>query len=93
MDRRFLAGVLLRCFIYGFILVLWWAAMVLVAGDLIFDVQRRVFDLTRHEFNLINYCGIGLLKILVFLGFFIPWLAVRFCGKGPDQPRGKGWWL
>jgi hypothetical protein len=86
MDRRFVSGVLLRCMIYSFILVLWWAAMILVGGDWVYRIQSVFFGLSRHEFDLINYCGIGLLKVFMFMAFVIPWLAIRFTAKSLTPP-------
>ncbi len=81
MDTRFIEGVLLRCFIYGFVLLLFWFVLFLAAGGWMYDFHSAMFDITLHEFNVINYCGMGLLKILVFVGFLIPYIAVRLTAR------------
>lgn len=41
MDRKFVEGVLLRCFIIGFVVLMIWFLFFLVAGGLIYDVHGR----------------------------------------------------
>jgi len=36
-----------------------------------------MFDLSRHELQLIHYCGMGLVKLAVGVFFFFPWVAIR----------------
>jgi len=81
MDTRFIEGVLLRCFIYGFVLLLVWFVLFLAAGGGMYDFHSAMFEITEHEFNVINYCGMGLLKILVFVGFLIPYIAIRLTAR------------
>ena len=81
MDTRFIEGVLLRCFIYGFVLLLFWFVLFLAAGGCMYRFHKAMFEITLHEFNVINYCGMGLLKILVFVGFLIPYIAIRLTAK------------
>jgi len=81
MNTRFITGVLLRCFIYGFVLLLFWFVMFLAAGGWMYDFHSAMFDITEHEFDVMNYCGMGLLKILVFVGFLIPYIAIRLTAK------------
>jgi hypothetical protein len=36
-----------------------------------------MFGLSKHEMDLIFYCGMGLLKLVVIVLFFFPWVAIR----------------
>jgi hypothetical protein len=72
-----LAKVLLRCWIFGFVLVSIWFGVYLLAGDLVLRLHGHWFGLSKHELDLIFYCGMGLLKLLVYVFFFFPWLAIR----------------
>lgn len=81
MNTRFITGMLLRCFIYGFVLLLVWFVLFLAAGGWMYDFHSAMFDITLHEFDVTNYCGMGLLKILVFVGFLIPYIAIRLTAK------------
>jgi hypothetical protein len=71
------AKILLRCGIFGFLLLLFWFGAVTLAGDLVFAVHGSMFDLGYHELNVIHYCGMGLVKLLVAMFFFAPWAAIR----------------
>lgn len=71
-----LAKVLLRCWIFGFVLLSIWCGVFFLADDLVHQLHSGVFDLTQHELNVIFYCGMGLFKFLVLVFFFIPWLAI-----------------
>ena len=75
------AKVLLRCWILGFILLLFWIGAVALAGDLVYSVHGSMFDLTRSELSVIHYCGMGLTKLVVGMFFFIPWVAIRLVLK------------
>ena len=46
-----------------------------------------MFHLSRHEFDLIYYCGMGLVKLGALLIFFVPWIAVRLVLRGSCQRR------
>jgi hypothetical protein len=82
MDTRFIEGVLLRCFIYGFALLLIWFLFFLVGRDLIYDVHGSMFKkITDRQFEVMHYCGMGLLKLLVFVGFLIPYIAIRLTAR------------
>ena len=72
-----IAKILLRCWIFGFILLFFWGGAVMLAGDLVLGVHGDLFDLTRSQLNVIHYCGMGLTKLVVGLFFFIPWVSIR----------------
>lgn len=73
-----LAGVLLRCFVLGYALLLLWAAVYLAAGDVLYVPAARLFGLTPHEVDLIQYCGIAFVKCVVLLFFLLPYVAIRW---------------
>lgn len=72
-----LAKVLLRCWLFGFALLLIWLGVILLAGDFVHRLHGGMFGLSKHELDVIFYCGMGFLKLLVLTFFFIPWLAIR----------------
>jgi len=76
-----MAKVLLRCTVFGFILLLFWFGAVTLAGDLVYSVHGRMFDLPRPQLNAVHYCGMGLTKLVVGLFFFIPWVSIRLVLK------------
>jgi hypothetical protein len=69
-------GVLLRCWIAGFVLLGVVFAVTQLAGGVIAELHGSLFDLSAHEIDLILYCALGLIKLGVVMGFFIPWLSL-----------------
>lgn len=85
-DRlRAAATVLGRAWILGMVLLLLWFGGVMAAGDLAFNIHSSLFTLTRAQFDLLNYYGIALFKLLVFCLFGIPWLAIRWTLAGQKR--------
>jgi hypothetical protein len=78
------AGILLRCFILSLVLLLFWFVFFLLAGDLGYWIHSHWFDLTRHDFDLINYCGMALVKALNVTFFLIPYVAIRLMLHGTN---------
>ncbi|OPY76267.1 MAG: hypothetical protein A4E64_01594 [Syntrophorhabdus sp. PtaU1.Bin058] len=72
-----LAKILIRTFFLGLALLILWSLFFAFAGDLMYRVQSHWFEMTRTSFDLINYCGLGLLKITILVFFLFPYLAVR----------------
>jgi hypothetical protein len=70
------AKILLRCWLFGFLLLLIWAGFFLLVPDVIYDLHGNMFGLSQHELNIIHYSGMALVKLCVILFFFIPWLAI-----------------
>lgn len=76
---------LLRCWLFGFVLLFIWLGAILLMGNLIHDLHGPMFGLTKHELDLIFYCGMGILKLIVLACFFIPWLSIKFVLKKPGS--------
>ena len=72
-----LAKVLLRCWIFGFALLLVWFGFYMLLGDVIHGLHGEMFGLSKHDLNLIHYAGMGLVKLLVFVFFLFPWLSIK----------------
>ena len=75
-----LAQVLLRCTIFGFLLVLVWLAAYLLAPGMIHR-QGEWFGLTPRELGSIHYCGMAFVKSCVLLFFLFPHVAIRLVLK------------
>jgi len=76
-----LAKVLLRCWIFGFLLLLIWFGFFVLAGGVVDHLHGSMFRLSPHELSLIHYCGMAFVKLCVILFFFFPWLAIRLVVK------------
>ena len=72
-----LAKVLIRCWIFGVLLLLFSFVVFMLTGEIIDDIHGKMFGLTAHELDLIIYCGLALHKLFLNLFFLFPWLAIR----------------
>ncbi len=71
-----IAKVLLRCVVFGFLLLLaWFTCYTLLPGPI--HLQGKLFGLTPHETDLIHYCGMAFVKMCVLLFFLFPYIAIR----------------
>lgn len=77
MDAQYLTRMLLRCIVVGFGLLLIWFILVLVGGNVLFEIHSKIFNITRHEFDLVHYWCMSLAKILILVFFVIPFIAIR----------------
>ena len=72
-----MASILLRSFLFGLAFLLLWFLLYVVAPGWMFNMNARWFNIDKRDFELINYFGMGFLKISVLLFFLIPYLAIR----------------
>jgi hypothetical protein len=74
-----LAKILLRCFVLGYIVVLLWFVLSLVGGEQIYGrLGGKLYGLTQHEVDVINYCGMAVMKCFVLLFFLVPYISIRW---------------
>ena len=71
------AGILLRCFVLSFCLLLLWFVLYLLAADWAYSIHSRWFEIDRHNFDLMNYYGMGILKIAGFMFFLFPFVSIK----------------
>ncbi len=71
------AGILIRCFLGGMGLLMVWFAMFVFAGDDIYQVHSRWFQIPRQTFDAIHYAGMAITKIAIIFFFLLPWIAIK----------------
>ncbi len=71
------AGVLLRCFILSFCLMLLWFVFFLFGSDWAYTIHSRWFEIDRHSFDMMNYHWMGTVKIISFLFFLLPFISIK----------------
>ena len=76
-DMELRARALLWCFVLSVALLVIWGVFYLAIGRWAWGIHARWFELTRHEFDLIMYGGMGLVKVLALVLFLIPYIAIR----------------
>ena len=79
-----IATVLLRCWILGFALLFISLGAILLMGETIHNLHGSMFGLSAHELDVIFYCWMGLLKIVVLTIFFIPWLSIKMVFRSAE---------
>jgi hypothetical protein len=72
-----LASILIRSFLFGLAFLLLWFLLYLIAPGWMFEMNTKWFNIGKRDFDLINYFGMGYVKISILLFFFLPYLAIR----------------
>lgn len=72
-----LSSILVRCLFFSFALLFLWGAIYFLGGDLIYGVHSKWFEMSRHEYDLLNYYGMAFTKIFAILFFLFPYLSIR----------------
>jgi hypothetical protein len=72
-----LAQVLIWCFVGGLAYLTLWFVLILLIGDWVYGIHSTFFDITRRQFDLVHYGGMAVTKVVVFVGFLVPYLCVR----------------
>jgi len=75
LDR--LSGILIRCFFLSFALLIVWFVFYVLAGDMGYNTHAQWFELSRHDYALVNYYGMAFVKISATLFFLFPYIAIR----------------
>ena len=71
------ATILLRSFLFGLALLLLWFLLYLITPNWMFELNARWFNIGKRDFDLINYFGMGFLKISIILFFLFPYFAIK----------------
>ena len=82
LDR--LASILGICFLLTLGLGAVWFVGYLVAGDLAYRIHSSWFPIAEHEFFLMNYIGLAILKMIAFIFFLVPYLAIKIAQRRAD---------
>ena len=71
------AAILIRCFsiTVGAMVFVW--AVLLIAGEPVYQLQSCFFELSRDEMSLLNVSFLTLIKCLNIVLFLFPWAAIR----------------
>src|ERR1039457_3256917 len=64
-------------FLFSYAILLLWFLIFLFAPDCFYGLNSKWFSISRHESDLINYCGMALLKIVNLVFFLCPYLSIK----------------
>jgi len=83
---EYLSAIFIRCFGLAVALLVLWLCIVLIAGNWAFSVHSSMFELDRHDFELMNYYGMALVKLTAFLFFLVPYISIRMVLRKRESP-------
>jgi hypothetical protein len=72
-----LAGIFIRCFLLIYALLLLWFISYLVGEDWGYNLTTQWFQVSKHEYDLLSYCGIAFVKICALIFFLCPYIAIK----------------
>jgi uncharacterized protein DUF6868 len=82
---RVLSKILFWCFVLGFLSLLLWFVAYITAADFIFEIHGDMFNITRHDIDIMNYYGMTYAKGTIFMLFLVPYIAVRLVLRGINK--------
>jgi hypothetical protein len=68
---------LLNCVIISISLLLFWLVMHLLTVDFAYEIHSKWFDISKKEYEVMNYYGMAFMKIFMFIVFIIPYISIR----------------
>jgi hypothetical protein len=77
MEVETLLSLLGWCTLINWILLLMWWGIFVVAGDWVYRMHGKWFDLSRTTFDATHYAGMAFYKMLIFMFNLVPYLALR----------------
>jgi hypothetical protein len=77
-----LSAVLIRCFFLSLALLCIWLIFFLVGGSAGYSLHSQWFELSRHDYDVLNYFGIAFTKICAIIFFLFPYIAIRLVLRG-----------
>ncbi|OGP86988.1 MAG: hypothetical protein A2031_10265 [Deltaproteobacteria bacterium RBG_19FT_COMBO_43_11] len=74
-----MAGIFIRCFFLIFALLIVWFVFFLVGRGWGYCIQSNWFgfNLSEHEYDLLNYYGMAFVKMCSFIFFLFPYIAIK----------------
>ncbi len=83
-----LAGIFIRCFFLSVgLLLLWFFFYVLGGGEWSYSMNSPWSALSRHDYDLLNYCAMAFVKMCAILFFLFPYLSIRMVLQKKKKKR------
>ncbi len=77
-----IAGILLRCFIFTVVALLFVWIMVLIMGDSFYAIHSMFFDIPRKNYDQFLLYSLTFMKVVNVLFFLFPFLAIKHFLRG-----------
>ena len=72
-----IAGILLRCFIFTVVALLFVWTMIFIMGDSFYNIYSIFFDIPRKNYDQLLLYSLTFMKVLNILFFLFPLLAIK----------------
>lgn len=82
-----LRDILLWCTILSFAILLIWLIIYLALGNWIYLIHGALFNLSRHNIDILMYYGMAFLKINAILFYLFPYIAIEIILKKKQSNR------
>jgi len=83
-----LAAILIRSFFLSVALLLvWFFFYVLGGGEWSYTMNSPWSALSRHDYDLLNYCAMAFVKMSAILFFLFPYLSIRLVLREKKKTR------
>jgi len=80
MDIDSIRAFFMWCTILNVALLLFSSLMCICAGDWVYQIQSKLFSISKETFNVVIYSFIALYKLLVIVFNLIPYIALLIAG-------------
>ena len=80
MTLELVRNTLMWCTVINFGLLIVWFVGFLVARDWIRRLHGKWFKLSEESFDVIQYAGMGIFKLLIFVFNLVPYIALLIVG-------------
>ncbi len=77
MTVELIKGILAWSAVLNIGVLLWWFLFLTFAGDWVYKMHSKFYNISRESFATIHYAGMTFYKICIFGFFIVPYLAMR----------------
>ena len=84
-----IAGVLIRTFFFGIVLLTIWLFVVMGVPDWAWQMHGKFFDLSGEQVVLVQYTGLLMTKIGIFALFLFPYIGIKLAQRKRDRRPSK----
>ena len=80
MSIELLRNILLWCAVINYGVLLVWFMFFILGRGFMHRLHSRWFQLSRQQFDIIHYAGLGIFKLGIILLNLVPYIALRIVG-------------
>lgn len=62
--------------VFNVIVLAWWSAWIMGAGNFVYKMHSKWFEMSREDFNKLHYFGLAFYKLMIILFNLVPLLVL-----------------